>query len=276
MNPEKQSTYKIASPEGESPGGTEPASESASEPASESSLKAKDGLAAGVPIIMGYVPVAIAFGVLSRNVGISLLHTQLFSLVVFAGASQFMAINLIALGTGMGQIILTTLLMNFRHFLMSASLSQRLGPQPKTRIPLLAFGVTDEVFSVAMTRRESLSPSFVLVLEVMAYLSWNSGTFLGYWLGDILPAMVQASLGIALYALFVAILLPEMRRSRQVLVLALGAGLLHTLLEKADLLPGGWNLVAVIVLVSWLGTYWPENRTKSDSQKKAGESRVAE
>ncbi|MEN1761298.1 AzlC family ABC transporter permease [Anoxynatronum sibiricum] len=268
MNPEKQSTYKIESPEGESSGGTEPAS--------ESTLKAKDGLAAGVPIIMGYVPVAIAFGVLSRNVGISLLHTQLFSLVVFAGASQFMAINLIALGTGMGQIILTTLLMNFRHFLMSASLSQRLGPQPKTRIPLLAFGVTDEVFSVAMTRRESLSPSFVLVLEAMAYLSWNGGTFLGYWLGDILPAMVQASLGIALYALFVAILLPEMRRSRQVLVLALGAGLLHTLLEKADLLPGGWNLVAVIVLVSWLGTYWPENRAKTNSQEKAGESHVAE
>ncbi len=212
------------------------------------------GFGAGLPIVMGYIPVGIAFGVLASNTGVSLIHTQLFSLMVFAGASQFMAINLIALGVGMGQIILTTLLMNFRHFLMSASLSQRMGVQPRSSLPLLAFGVTDEVFSVAMTRREALSLQFVGVLQLMAYLSWNVGTFLGYWLGDILPTLVQASLGIALYALFVAILLPEMRRSRQVMVLAVTAGLLHSLLSRLELLPPGWNLVAVIVLVSWWGT----------------------
>lgn len=220
----------------------------------------KEGIKAGVPIVMGYIPVAIAFGVLARSVGVSLLHTQLFSLMVFAGASQFMAINLIALGVGMGQIVLTTLLMNFRHFLMSASLSQRLGTQPRASLPLLAFGVTDEVFSVAMTQKEPLSRHFVWVLQLMAYLSWNAGTFMGYRLGDILPLLVQASLGIALYALFVAILLPEMRRSRQVLVLALSAGLFHTLLNQVNLLPAGWNLVAVIVIVSWLGTYLPSER----------------
>lgn len=216
------------------------------------------GISAGIPIVMGYIPVAIAFGVLASNTGVSLLHTQLFSLLVFAGASQFMAINLMALGVGAGQIILTTLLMNFRHFLMSASLSQRLGPQPKASLPLLAFGVTDEVFSVAMTRKEVLSRQYVWVLQLMAYLSWNMGTFMGYWLGDVVPPMVQASLGIALYALFVAILLPEMRRSFQVMVLAVAAGLLHSLLGRLGLLPAGWNLVAVIVLVSWAGTYLPE------------------
>ncbi len=225
-------------------------------------LTARDGLKAGIPIVMGYIPVAIAFGVLARSVGVSMLHTQLFSLMVFAGASQFMAINLIALGVGVGQIVLTTLLMNFRHFLMSASLSQRLGSQPRSRLPLLAFGVTDEVFSVAMTRREPLSRQFVWVLQLMAYLSWNAGTFMGYWLGDILPLLVQASLGIALYALFVAILLPEMRRSRQVLVLALTAGLFHAFLSWLELLPAGWSLVAVIVIVSWMGTYLPPERKK--------------
>lgn len=225
-------------------------------------LAAKDGIKAGIPIVMGYIPVAIAFGVLARSVGVSMLHTQLFSLMVFAGASQFMAINLIALGVGMGQIVLTTLLINFRHFLMSASLSQRLGTQPRSSLPLLAFGVTDEVFSVAMTRKEALSRHFVWVLQLMAYLSWNAGTFAGYWLGDILPPVVQASLGIALYALFVAILLPEMRRSCQVLLLALTAGLFHTFLSRVDLLPAGWNLVAVIVIISWLGTYLPSDNKK--------------
>ena len=227
------------------------------------SLTFREGLAAGVPIMMGYVPVAIAFGVLSRNLGISLLHTQLFSLLVFAGASQFMAINLLAAGIGAGQIVLATMLMNFRHFLMSASLSQRLGPQHRSIVPILAFGVTDEVFSVAMMRREKLTRSFVMVLEGVAYLSWNAGTFLGFWLGEILPDMIRASLGIALYALFAAILVPEMSRSRQVMVLALVAGVFHTLLHQTAWLPRGWNLVAVIVVVSWLGTYWhpAENRT---------------
>jgi 4-azaleucine resistance transporter AzlC len=225
-------------------------------PAAGSPLTLRDGFAAGVPIIMGYIPVGIAFGVLSRNIGISLLHTQLFSLMVFAGASQFMAINLIALGVGMGQIVLTTLLMNFRHFLMSASLSQRLGPQPRSWLPLLGFGVTDEVFSVAMTRQEKLTRPYVLALEVTAYLSWNGGTFLGYWMGNILPPLMQASLGIALYALFVSILVPEMRRSRQVLGLALAAGGLHTLLGSVNMLPAGWNLVVVMVVVAWAGTFW--------------------
>lgn len=232
-------------------------------------LTAKEGIKAGIPIVMGYIPVGIAFGVLARSVGVSMLHTQLFSLMVFAGASQFMAINLIALGVGMGQIVLTTLLMNFRHFLMSASLSQRLGTQPRSSLPLLAFGVTDEVFSVAMTRKEVLTRHFVWVLQLMAYLSWNAGTFAGYWLGDILPPVVQASLGIALYALFVAILLPEMRRSRQVLLLALTAGLSHTLLSRVDLLPAGWNLVAVIVIVSWLGTYLPSDNKKGGEEDAA-------
>ena len=230
-------------------------------------LTARDGFAAGIPIMMGYVPVAIAFGVLSRSLGIPLLHTQLFSLMVFAGASQFMAINLIALGVGFGQIILTTLLMNFRHFLMSASLSQRLGPQPKSSLPLLGFGVTDEVFSVAMTRREKLSRPFVLALELTAYLAWNAGTFAGYRLGDVLPPLVQASLGIAIYALFAAILVPEMRRSRQVMVLALSAGALHTVLVGLAILPAGWNLVAVIVTVSWLGTYWTEEHSPEVEEK---------
>lgn len=223
-------------------------------------LTLRAGFTAGIPILLGYVPVAIAFGVLSRSIGIPLLYTQLFSVLVFAGASQFMAINLIALGVGTGQIILTTLLMNFRHFLMSASLSQRLGHQPKRWLPLLAFGVTDEVFSVAMTRREKLTRPFVLALELTAYLSWNGGTFLGYWLGNLLPMMVQASLGIALYALFVSILIPEMRRSRQVMVLVLAAGGLHTLLNQTKVMPAGWNLVAVIVIISWLGTFWPHPR----------------
>jgi len=219
-------------------------------------LTAWDGLKAGIPLLIGYLPAAAAFGVLSRNLGFSFLHTQLFSLMVFAGASQFMAINLIAVGMGAGQVVLATFLINLRHLLMSASLSHRLGFVGRFKTPFLAFGVTDEVFSVAMTRREPLTTTFLLTLQMTAYAAWNGGTFLGFLVGDFLPESIQASLGIALYALFASILVPEMRRSRQVLVLSLAAGALHTGLKWLEVLPSGWELMTVIVLVAWVGTYW--------------------
>src|SRR5690554_5485786 len=86
----------------------------------------KQGMLSAFPIIVGYLPIAMAFGILSKTTGISLVESFMFSAIVFAGASQFMALNLILVGTGAGEIILTTLLVNFRHFLMSASMTERL------------------------------------------------------------------------------------------------------------------------------------------------------
>lgn len=85
-----------------------------------------DGIIDGIPIFIGYITVAITFGILSKNVGITMIDSILFSVLVFAGASQFIALNLLLLGAGVGEIVLTTLLVNFRHFLMSASLATRM------------------------------------------------------------------------------------------------------------------------------------------------------
>ncbi|GAA0737522.1 AzlC family ABC transporter permease [Clostridium oceanicum] len=218
-------------------------------------LNIKDGAFAAIPLVIGYIPVAMAFGILSKNTGISLMDSFLFSVLVFAGASQFMALNLLSLGTGIGQIILTTLLVNSRHFLMSASLTTKLTKDMKKWIPFIAFGVTDESFSVASFKEEELTKEFMLSLQYITYLSWILGTVLGYILGQVLPTIIKDSMGIALYSMFISILIPEAKKSNKVLIMAVLAGIVNTLLSYLKITTDGWNLVLTIILVSILGAF---------------------
>jgi len=142
-------------------------------------------------------------------------------------------------GMGPGGIILTTLLVNFRHFLMSAYLSTRIGKVAKKYLFLMAFGVTDEVFSVLSFKKGHLSKNYVYVLELSAYTGWVSGTLAGYILGGFLPEILSKSMGVALYALLLAILLPEIKKSVKALMLTIASGVLNTILIKLDFLPNG-------------------------------------
>ena len=219
-------------------------------------------LKAGFPVFIGYFPVALAFGMLSKGSGISLLECFLFSAVVFAGASQFIALNLLMTGTGPGGVILTTLLVNFRHFLMSASLATRVKQFAQRFHFLIAFGITDEVFSVLSFKQGNLSKTFIFVLESAAYTCWISGTLSGYILGGFLPEILIKSMGVALYSLLLAILLPELKQSMRSLVLAISAGVLNTVLVTLDVLPRGWSIIVCIVIIASIGAFFAEPREK--------------
>ena len=216
----------------------------------------EDAVKAGIPIFIGYVPAAIAFGILSKGCGITLLECFLFSAVVFAGASQFIALNLLMTGMGSGGIILTTLLVNFRHFLMSAYLSTRIGRIAKRYIFLMAFGVTDEVFSVLSCKKGPLSKTFIFIVQLFAYTAWVSGTVAGYILGGFLPEILTQSMGVALYSLLLAILIPEIKTSVTILILTIASGLLNTLLIKLDILPKGWTIIACILIIALAGSFF--------------------
>lgn len=221
-------------------------------------MKTKDfqqAAKAALPIFIGYVPAAVAFGILAKGCGITFLECFLFSAVVFAGASQFIALNLLFTGMGPGGVILTTLLVNFRHFLMSASLSTRVAKVTKRFLYVMAFGVTDEVFSVLSFKKGDLSTTYIFVLQISAYSAWVGGTVAGYILGGFLPEVLTKSMGIALYALLLAILLPEMKKSTQSLVLAVSAGLLNTILIKLDILPEGWTIIVCILMIASAGAF---------------------
>ncbi|CCK82217.1 AzlC family ABC transporter permease [Desulfobacula toluolica] len=221
----------------------------------------RNAFKSGIPIFIGYVPAAIAFGILAKGCDITLLECFLFSAVVFAGASQFIALNLLMTGMGPGGIILTTLLVNFRHFLMSAYLSTRIGKIAKRYLFLMAFGVTDEVFSVLSFTTGRLSKTYVFVLQLSAYSGWVSGTVAGYILGGFLPQILTRSMGVALYALLLAILLPEMKRSVKAVILTIASGLLNTLLIKLDLLPNGWSIIVCILVIAWAGSFFITKQT---------------
>ncbi len=216
----------------------------------------KEAFKAGLPIFIGYVPPAIAFGILSKSCGITLLESFLFSAVVFAGASQFIALNLLMTGMGPGGIILTTLLVNFRHFLMSSYLSTRMGKIAKRYIFLVAFGVTDETFSVLSLSKRELTFTFVFALQLSAYSGWVSGTLAGYILGKFLPEVLTKSMGIALYSLLLAILIPELKASGKALCLAIASGLLNTILIQLDLLSNGWNIIVCILVIAFAGSFF--------------------
>ena len=222
----------------------------------------QDAFKAGIPIFIGYVPAAIAFGILSKGCGITLVECFLFSAVVFAGASQFIALNLLMTGMGPGGIILTTLLVNFRHFLMSAYLSTRIGRIAKKYIFLIAFGVTDEVFSVLSFQRGRLSKTFVIILQLSAYSAWVGGTVAGYILGGFLPEILTKSMGVALYALLLAILLPEIKTSMKILILTIASGLLNTILIKLDILPNGWTIIVCILIIALAGSFFITDKIK--------------
>ncbi len=226
----------------------------------------KNGVVSGFPVIIGYFPVAMAFGLLSRNVGISLRDSCFFSIFVFAGASQFMALDLIKASVAFGNIILATFLLNLRHMMMSASLSVKLKETKKKWLPFIAFGITDETFSISTLKGEKLDTPFLLALHSASYSSWVLGTFTGYLVGTVLPTVVQNSLGIGLYAMFAALLAPEIKKSLNVLYLSLISGAVYVMLTVFKIVPPGWSLITTIITAAGLGVVLLKDDTAQEVQ----------
>jgi 4-azaleucine resistance transporter AzlC len=155
------------------------------------------------------------------------------SLVVFAGASQFVALNLIMIGSSFPEIVLATAVLNMRHIMMSSSLARRLVPGiGALKKSWICFELTDESFSVASMQKEPLlAPEFMFGLNIVGHVSWVSGTLLGYYGTSVMPQNLQDSMGIALYALFLGLLMPSVRKSRPALVVA-AAGMAASALIK--------------------------------------------
>lgn len=192
-----------------------------------------EGVKAGMPVAIGYIPIAVAFGILAKSLDVPNLISLMMSVFIYAGASQFIGLNLLAIGSSLGEIVLTTFLLNLRHFLMSAALSQRIDAKiSKNWRLLLSFGVTDETFALSALKTEkSLSRYFILGLHVIAFAAWNIGTWLGIFFSNALPAIIKASMGIALYAMFIGLLIPQIKKSKSARFSALLAIILNSLVS---------------------------------------------
>lgn len=202
------------------------------------------GIKSGLPIAIGYFPVALTFGLLAKTTGLSMLEATAMSIFVYAGASQYISLTLITKGVDPIVIVLNTFVVNIRHFLMSAALNEKMEPDAKWRKGLFAFWVTDETFSVLATRKEErLSTSFGFGVNLIAYSSWVLFTLVGHLIGANLPLFLQAAMSIALYAMFIGLLVPSMRDNRKVVLLATSAALLNCVFYWTDWLSTGWAIV---------------------------------
>lgn len=177
------------------------------------------------------------------------------SFLVYAGASQFMAIDLITQGLSYGSIILATFLLNLRHMMMSASLSLDFKDIKRKFIPFVAFGITDESFSLVSFKKEKLTLPFTLTLFFSAHTAWWGGGVLGYLVGEILPKSLQSSLGIGLYAMFAGLLFSQVKGDKKIIVLSLLSMLIYFFIYKFSIIGSGWDIIIGIILSSAIGSF---------------------
>lgn len=202
------------------------------------------GLKAGMSIAIGYFPVALTFGLLAKTTGLSLIEATAMSIFVFAGAAQYISLSLITAGVAPILIVLNTFVVNIRHFLMTAALNEKMEPAPVWKKALYAFGITDESFAVlAIQREDRVKTSFAAGVILISYGSWVVFTSLGHLIGANLPHFLQSAMSIALYAMFVGLLVPSMRGNRKVVSLALIAGTINSVFYFTGWLSTGWAIL---------------------------------
>jgi 4-azaleucine resistance transporter AzlC len=229
------------------------------------------GLKAGVPVGIGYVPIAVAFGLMAANAGLSPGEIILMSIVVFAGASQFIAVQMLAAGASLLGIVITVFIVNLRHLLMSASLSLRIKEASALTLALLSFGITDESFAVAsLDKRSKLPVSFLCGLNLLGYASWVGGTVIGTMTGALLPEFVQQSMGVALYAMFIGLLIPASRTSIKVATVAVTGAVLNWFFQYG--LEQGWALIMAALAGAAVGAFLSEDEFTKEENKPVEEA----
>ena len=190
----------------------------------------RTGVRTGLPVGMGYFSVSFGFGAMAAVQGIRALDATLISLSNLTSAGQFAGLTLIVAGATLWEMVLTQLVINSRYALMSLALSQRMG-QKIGFLPrlLIAFFNTDEIFALAMARKEPLSVPFMVGLGTLPILGWTGGTLFGALAGTVLPGNIRAALGVMLYGMFIAIVVPPAKQEKPVLITAVLALVLSCL-----------------------------------------------
>lgn len=210
----------------------------------------------GIPIALGYFAVSFPFGMMASAAGFPIWAAVLISMTNLTSAGQFAGLQVMIAAGGGVEMFLTQLVINLRYALMSLSLSQKCDESMSRPFrALTAFGITDEIFAVASSKKGSISRGYLLRLISLPYLGWTAGTLLGAAASQILPAAVCSALGIAIYGMFIAIILPPMKQNRSMLFVVLLAAALSCILYYVPLfqfLSQGFSVIVCAVLAAGL------------------------
>ena len=226
------------------------------------------GMLHGVPIALGYLSVSFGFGIMAVKAGIPIFDAVLISLTNLTSAGQAAAVGIIASGGGVIEMILTQLTINIRYSLMSLSLSQKLHERFTLPKKLLAsYGITDEIFAVAVSRPGKLTPAYMYGLIIVPTMGWTLGTFLGAFAGELMPAFIADAMGILLYGMFIAIIIPPARKEKKVLfVLGIAAALACVFRYLLPFITGGFAIMISAILAAAIGALLFPIEEREDAQ----------
>ena len=218
------------------------------------------GLEDGIPIGLGYLSVAFTFGMMAVTQGLPAWSAVLISMTNLTSAGQFAGLELIVLGAPFVEMALTQLIINLRYALMSLSLSQKLEDSVTTlERCLIAFGNTDEIFAVSSGQPGKLGKWYMFGLMVMPYIGWSGGTLIGAAASTILPEFIRSALGIAIYGMFIAIIIPPARKKksvRAVLVFAVALSCIFTFAPVLNQVSTGFTIIICTIAASAFGAWF--------------------
>lgn len=231
----------------------------------------REGIRDGVPIALGYFAVSFTLGIAARNAGLNAFQGFLASILNLASAGEYVGFALIALSAPYLEVALVTAITNARYLLMSAALSQKFAPDATLFQRLtVGFAVTDELFGITMARPGVLKPLYNYGAMAVAMPAWAVGTALGVVVGNILPLRAVSALSVALYGMFLAVIIPPARGSRVVAVLV---GLSFAASYAAGVLPvvSGWSegtrvILLTVVLAGGAALLFPVKEESEDGQ----------
>lgn len=212
------------------------------------------GMRDGIPICLGYFAVSFALGIAGRGVGMNAVQAFVMSLTMVASAGQFAAITLIGAGAGIIEMITTTVVVNLRYLLMSCSLTQKLSPETKLLHRLaLSYCMTDEIFGLSISVDGFLRPVYTYGITVISVSGWCLGTVLGVIAGNILPALVTNALGVAMYGMFLAIIIPPAKENHflgALVAVSMAASGLFSVLPYLKAISSGFRVIILTILIA--------------------------
>lgn len=212
------------------------------------------GLRDGIPIGLGYLSVSFAFGIQAILLGLTPLQAVLISMTNLTSAGQLAGLQVMAAGGPLVEMTLSQLVINLRYALMSLTLTQKFDRRMgRGKRMLAAFGNTDEIFAVSASQKQTVTGRYFAGLTTLPYIGWATGTLLGALGGQLLPTALTSALGLALYGMFLAIIIPPSKKHKDVLVVVVGAAISSCALARlVPALSGGMRIIVCAVTLAAL------------------------
>lgn len=230
----------------------------------------KKGIKDGIPVFLGYLAVSFTFGIAAKNAGISALEAVFMSFSNLTSAGQFAALDIIANSAPYIEMAFTQLIINLRYCLMSSALSQKLSEKmPFWHRFVVSFGVTDEIFGLSINVNGKINPFYSYGIISVAVPGWTLGTLIGIISGGLLPSRVVTALSVALYGMFIAVIIPPARKSKIIAGIVIVSMLLSLAFAKLPVLStisSGFRIIILTIVIAGAAAVLFPVKEKGDEQ----------